>query len=194
MRGVLVLCRDVGDPCRDHGTVCWLNVVRLKSASGEQHVCIHDKCFTWERSLLNGQRALDMAMIEQLVVTTQQAMYCANKLDPMWRRFPGRCPETIDEISPKEGHRRRLESGGHGEDEDGSPKAQRPEACVEVLRQVDPIERLDEEWVSGWGSEKMCTGVEGRFDSEDEDDADRAELESAEHKRNGGDKCRDHVC
>ena len=65
MRGVLVLCRDVGDPCRDHGTVRWLNVVRLKSASGEQHVCIHDKCFTWERSLLNGQRALDMAMIEQ---------------------------------------------------------------------------------------------------------------------------------
>ena len=48
--------------------------------------------------------------------------------------------------------------------------------------------------VPGWGSEKMCTGVEGRFDSEDEDDADRAELESAEHKRNGGDKCRDHVC
>ena len=40
----------------------------------------------------------------------------------------------------------------------------------------------------------MCADVEGRFDSEDEDDAKRAELEPAEHKRNAGDKCWDHVC
>ena len=73
-RDVLVLCSDVGDPCRNCVTAHWLMVVlsASASASSDQHACFHDICLTWLLERWSQERLRNRTVEEMFDVPVPQ--------------------------------------------------------------------------------------------------------------------------